>query len=257
MTRRLHIAALMGLTLLVGGCGGASTKPGSLRAAPGLPSLAVYRIDVLQGNVVTPDALAALQPGMTRDRVKLLLGTPMIADPFHPERWDYLYSERHGYKLREQRLITLYFDGDRLDYLAGDVVPTPGSRYRQLLAANTRTTINVPPAPPQPKGLLERVGRRIGLLDTPPPKGYDLDSYVETNEPAQYEAVTGETTEGLGPPAQGPTFVRGEDTGTTPQQDNGQDNPDQQARGGSPDADSASAQGEPGLFDGLLDRIGL
>lgn len=253
MTRRLHAAALMGLTLLVGGCGGASTKPGSLRSAPNLPALAVYRIDVLQGNVVTADALAALQPGMTRDRVKLLLGTPMIADPFHPERWDYLYSERHGYKLREQRQITLYFDGDRLDYLAGDVVPTPGSRYRQLLAANTRTTINVPPAPPQPKGLLERVGRRVGLLDTPPPKGYDLGSYVETNEPGQYEAVIGEPTEGLGPSAQGPTFVRDEGTGATREQEN----PDQQARGESAGTDPAATEGEPGVFDGLLDRIGL
>jgi outer membrane protein assembly factor BamE len=242
------------------GCA-ADSKPGSLHAAPGLPALAVYRADVLQGNVITPDLLAALQPGMSRERVRAVLGTPMLEDPFHPERWDYLYSERHAYQVREQRHVTLYFDGDRLDYIAGDVVPTPGARYHQLLAANTRTTINVPPAPPPAKGLLERIGRRVGLVDPPPPKGYDLGSYVATDEPGQYGAVTGEPEKTLGPPANGPTFVSETEAGAAPaspaqaqaaaeQAEAAQGAPDEEAPG-------AAAQGEAGLFDGLLDRIGL
>ena len=254
MTPRALLAACAVFAAALTGCGSNKATPNSLRAAPGLPSLAVYRIDVYQGNVVTPDMLAALQPGMTRERVRQVIGTPMVTDPFHPDRWDYVYSERQGYNLREQRQITLYFADDRLDYVAGDIVPSPGSRYRQLLAANTRTTINVPPAPPSARNLFERVGRKIGILETPPPLGYGLDSYVGTDESGQYSAVTGQTTEGLGPSGAGPTFVRGEpvtgDASSAPADGAGNDARPPQ---GEPDA----ARGDPGLFDGLLDRVGL
>lgn len=244
MTSRALLLAPLCLLVASAGCGTTGgDKPGSLRAAPGLPSLAVYRIDVMQGNIVTPDMLAALQPGMSRERVRVVMGTPMLADPFHPDRWDYLYSERSGYQLREQRVISVHFADDRLDHVAGDVLPSPGSRYRQLLAANTRTTINVPPGPPPPRGLLERVGRRVGLIDPPPPKGYDLDSFVATDESGQYRAVTG--TEGLGPSADdAPVFVPGEKAERRPTDG-------REAEG------ENSAGAEPGLFDGLLDRIGL
>lgn len=255
MTPRAQLAACAVLAVALAGCGSNKATPNSLRAAPGLPSLAVYRVDVYQGNVVTPDMLAALQPGMTRDRVRQVLGTPMVTDPFHPERWDYVYSERHGYNLREQRQITLYFAGEQLDYIAGDVVPTPGSRYRQLLAANTRTTINVPPSPPAAKGLFQRIGRRIGVLDTPPPKGYGLDSYVGTDEAGQYEAVTGVDTQGLGPSTQGPTFVRGDAASPASKGDGASD--EVEASAPPPQGEPDAAQGDPGLFDGLLDRVGL
>jgi outer membrane protein assembly factor BamE len=73
-----------------------------------------HKIDVQQGNFLDQAAVAKLKPGMTRSQVRFLLGTPLIADPFHPERWDYLYIDRKRGKLKEERRLTLYFDGDKL-----------------------------------------------------------------------------------------------------------------------------------------------
>ena len=55
-----------------------------------LPGLSAHKIDIQQGNYVTQDMVAKLKPGMTRSQVRFALGTPLIADPFHPDRWDYL-----------------------------------------------------------------------------------------------------------------------------------------------------------------------
>src|SRR5262245_54515434 len=73
-----------------------------------------HKIDVQQGNFLDPVAISKLKPGMTRSQVRFLLGTPLITDPFHPERWDYMFIDRKGGKLKEERRLTLYFQGDKL-----------------------------------------------------------------------------------------------------------------------------------------------
>ncbi len=73
-----------------------------------------YKMDVRQGNAVTPEMRARLQFGMTRDQVHRLLGTPLIKDPFHANRWDYYYSFSHQGKLVEHSRLTLYFENDVL-----------------------------------------------------------------------------------------------------------------------------------------------
>lgn len=83
--------------------------------------LTPHRIDVQQGNYFDPEAVARLKPGMTRSQVRFLLGTPLIADPFHPDRWDYLFIDRPAGKLKTERRLTLWFDGDRLIRAATDV----------------------------------------------------------------------------------------------------------------------------------------
>jgi outer membrane protein assembly factor BamE len=88
-----------------------------------LPGLSAYKIDVQQGNYVTQDMVAKLKPGMTRNQVKFALGTPLIADPFHPDRWDYVYVLHKKGKLVAQRRIVAVFDGDKLVRIEGDVVP--------------------------------------------------------------------------------------------------------------------------------------
>ncbi|HSQ05349.1 MAG TPA: outer membrane protein assembly factor BamE, partial [Burkholderiales bacterium] len=70
------------LLLLLAGCS----------RVPMLPNLTPYKIDVQQGNYITQDMVAKLKPGMTRSQVRFILGTPLIADPFHAQRWDYLYQ---------------------------------------------------------------------------------------------------------------------------------------------------------------------
>ncbi len=81
----------------------------------------VYRIDIQQGNVIDQRMLDRLRPGMDKNQVRFILGTPLISDPFHADRWDYIYSMEPGGDERTQRHVTLYFKNDKLSYINGDV----------------------------------------------------------------------------------------------------------------------------------------
>lgn len=81
-----------------------------------------YRIDVQQGNLVTQEMLSQLKPGMSPSQVRFVLGTPLIVDPFHKERWDYVYMLEKNDKVVERRHITVLFDeNDKFKGLEGDV----------------------------------------------------------------------------------------------------------------------------------------
>src|SRR4030095_6815155 len=72
-----------------------------------------YRMDIQQGNHLDAETVNQVQEGMTRKQVRFLLGTPMIEDPFHAERWDYVYFLKPGRKrVAEEHHIIVYFSGD-------------------------------------------------------------------------------------------------------------------------------------------------
>ncbi len=102
-------------------------------------SISPYKIDVQQGNVVTQDMVAKLRPGMTRAQVKYVLGTPLVTDAFHPERWDYFYKFDKAGDPAEQRRLTLVFKDDQLDRLIGDVTAAPGLVRPDAEAAADKT----------------------------------------------------------------------------------------------------------------------
>jgi outer membrane protein assembly factor BamE len=79
-----------------------------------LAACSEYKMEIRQGNLVTPDIRRNLKTGMTQAQVRLLLGTPLVADPFHPDRWDYVYRLEQEGRLVEQQRMTLYFKGDNL-----------------------------------------------------------------------------------------------------------------------------------------------
>ncbi len=89
----------------------------------------VYRLNIPQGNYLEAKYLDQVQVGMTRSQVRYVLGTPMIADPFHPERWDYLYYFKTGKTQKvERRLVTLYFADEkvsRIEKPAGEFKDPP------------------------------------------------------------------------------------------------------------------------------------
>jgi outer membrane protein assembly factor BamE len=90
-----------------------STRFALLAAAALLATgCAVYRLDIRQGNFLTDALVAQVQPGMTRAQVEFLLGKPMVADPFHPDRWDYFYSFDSKTQPDERRHLVVLFDGD-------------------------------------------------------------------------------------------------------------------------------------------------
>lgn len=76
--------------------------------------LSPYRIDVQQGNALEQESVEKLKLGLTRSQVRFLLGTPLLVDPFHGNRWDYVYNFRKAGKLTEERRLALFFEGDVL-----------------------------------------------------------------------------------------------------------------------------------------------
>jgi outer membrane protein assembly factor BamE len=135
--RYIAIAAL-----LLAGC--------SSQLLPTLPGLRPYKMDIQQGNVVTQDMIAKVQPGMTRSQVRFALGTPLVVDPFRSDRWDYVYFYQKGGVTTEQRRIAVIFKDDRLVRIDGDVVPArPGGAAP---AVNTdKPAVPAPAATPQPE----------------------------------------------------------------------------------------------------------
>jgi len=75
----------------------------------------VYRINIQQGNFLKQADVDAVQTGMTRSQVRYLLGTPMVADSFNKERWDYIYYLKKGRTRHvDSRRVTVFFDGDKV-----------------------------------------------------------------------------------------------------------------------------------------------
>ena len=71
-----------------------------------------YRLDVQQGNVIEPEKMTKIQVGMSRGAVLDLLGTPLVTDPFHPERWDYVYLFKPAYGKAQRSRVTVFFDAN-------------------------------------------------------------------------------------------------------------------------------------------------
>jgi outer membrane protein assembly factor BamE len=97
-----------------------------LAASAALSSCLVYTPDIQQGNLVTQENVAQLKVGMSHDQVRFILGTPLVTDIFHANRWDYVYTNQPARtrSIKTERRLTLFFDRDgRLERVDGDVVP--------------------------------------------------------------------------------------------------------------------------------------
>jgi outer membrane protein assembly factor BamE len=88
--------------------------------------LAPYRIDIQQGNFVSQEMVAQLKRGMTKEQVRFVLGTPLVTDIFHAERWDYVYLLDRPGEPRVQRRLVVFFEDGKLSRLDGDVVAAAG-----------------------------------------------------------------------------------------------------------------------------------
>lgn len=82
--------------------------------------LGVYKRDLAQGNLVTQDMVGQLQPGMSRDQVRAVMGTPLLEGPFDASQWDYLFRLDEAYGGVDQRRVTLTFEGERLVDISRD-----------------------------------------------------------------------------------------------------------------------------------------
>ncbi len=132
-----------------------------------------YKIDVQQGNVLTQEMVAQLKPGQTREQVRFILGTPLLTDIFHQQRWDYVYSYRKGRNGEvETRQFSVYFDKDnRLERVSGDVavgdldeLAAPTARTRVVDFGTLPGDGSAPPMPPpEGPGFIEGLIKSVGF----------------------------------------------------------------------------------------------
>jgi outer membrane protein assembly factor BamE len=93
-----------------------------LLLAAGCGWLAPYRMDIQQGNFVSQEMVSQLRRGMTKEQVRFLLGTPLVTDIFHANRWDYVYLLDRPGRPPQKRRLAVFFEEERLARLEGDVV---------------------------------------------------------------------------------------------------------------------------------------
>ena len=116
-------SALWGACLATGlslaACGSFDSASHQLASA-----ITPYRMEIVQGNFVSKEQVAALQPGMTRLQVRDILGTPLVTSLFHGDRWDYVFTMRRQRVEPQNFRLTLFFQGDVLERFEGDDMPS-------------------------------------------------------------------------------------------------------------------------------------
>jgi len=165
-----------------------------LAGCSAIQKIGPHRIDVQQGNALDPDSVARLKPGLSRSQVRFLLGTPLVVDPFHNDRWDYVYVFYEAGKLVEQKRITLFFDGDTLARIEGDVpaaVPAaqssdslPSVDEKSMPAAKPVVTVPVS-SPSEPTLPTSNSSSTPSSIVQPLPSPKNAPEYVDPRLPAE------------------------------------------------------------------------
>jgi len=137
MSRLPLLGATAAAITLLSGCGTIDQETGRL-----VRVFAPYRIDVVQGNVVTSEQLARVKPGMSRSQVRDTLGSPMVTDIFHADRWDYIFTiVRPGTEVQRRSVVVL-FDGDTLKSISAPELPTEREFVISISRANIASNPN-------------------------------------------------------------------------------------------------------------------
>ena len=125
----LVLTSLLGAVFATGGC--------------------VYRPNIQQGNLLEVEDVEKVETGMTRSQVRYLLGTPMVADPFDPQRWDYIYTFRRGRESKIDRShFVVHFDGDKVSKVEKlDLPDGANDPNRRKAQADAESTREPPPLP--------------------------------------------------------------------------------------------------------------
>ena len=151
----LTLAALTALATL-GGCQSLQ------RSDSFLGVITPYRIDVVQGNVLTKEQVERVKPGLTRNQVRDLLGSPLLTDPFHEDRWDYVFTIRRQGAEPQRRSVVALFDGEKLKSIdtGGEL---PGELEFVKSIDTFKTARNAPPL-----ALTEEQVKALPLPAAPP-----------------------------------------------------------------------------------------
>jgi len=176
MMRKLLINITIIASVTLTGCSSSEKRvadaeaDSSLLPDIGLPDLeipGVYRIPIQQGNLITQEMVNELRPGMTKQQVRYLLGTPLLIDTFQEDRWEYLYTNRPGSKSlvvkTEKQRLELLFKNGRLQKIVGDLYPQGEEVAKLTKEENRERTIVIPPDAPRAE---DNIGFFKGLWNT-------------------------------------------------------------------------------------------
>ena len=135
-----------------------------------------YRLEVVQGNVITKEQAALISPGMTRAQVRDVLGSPLLTDAFHANRWDYVFSIRRQGTVPQLRRVMVLFEGDTLKKFEG-ATDLPGEREFVASIDSVKTARNIP--------TLALSDEEIKALPAPPKAAAPAPADAEPASPAR------------------------------------------------------------------------
>ena len=116
---RLRMALTLSLAAILAACSSVSETTRSAMSA-----ITPYKVEVVQGNFVSREQVQALQPGMSRQHVREILGTPLVTSVFHADRWEYVFTIKRKDVQEQTRKLTVFFEGDRFVRAEGDQMPS-------------------------------------------------------------------------------------------------------------------------------------
>jgi len=137
-TRATRLALVLAAAAAASACGSFDRASFSIAE-----SVTPYRVEIVQGNFISKEQVDALRPGLTRQQVREVLGTPLVMDLFHADRWDYVFTIRRQGVDPQSRRLTIFFKGDGLDRFEGDTMPAEAEFVATL--DNKRKGAAVPP----------------------------------------------------------------------------------------------------------------
>jgi outer membrane protein assembly factor BamE len=172
----LRIAATACAAASLGACG---TFDNASNRIVGL--VTPYRVEVVQGNFVSREQVEALKPGMTRQQVRDLLGTPLVTSLFHSDRWDYVFTLKRQGVEPQQRRLSVFFQGERLDKFEGDTMPSESEFVATL--DNKRKGAKVPPLEATEEQL--RPFGKPAAADVAPPPAAVITNYPPLEPPTR------------------------------------------------------------------------
>jgi outer membrane protein assembly factor BamE len=115
----MRFTPVLAACVLLSGCAGIDRFSYGVATA-----ITPYKVEIVQGNFVSKEQVAALQKGMSRQQVRDILGTSLVKDAFHQDRWDYVFTIRREGVRSQERHLAVFFNGDTLDHWEGNEMPS-------------------------------------------------------------------------------------------------------------------------------------
>jgi outer membrane protein assembly factor BamE len=187
---------------------------------PKVPGVTPYRMVIQQGNFISQEMVSQLKPGMTKEQVRFILGTPLVTDIFHADRWDYVFFRETADGKREQRNLSVVFENSKLSRVLGDLLPSDGAAQSSGFETQVK--------PDKPKPAAEAVKP---AAEAPRPAAEAPKPAAEAPKPAQ----------------------TGQNWGTAEPETKAEAAPAPKTE----EDKAAEEKREPGFFDRLREKIGL